>query len=314
MSLTRRQLVGGCAALTASSSLLLARAQDAKKLRLNLLPITEVSPVFAGIKLGFFREAGLDPVVTPSSGGAAGIPGLVGGAFDVIYTNPVSALLAISRGLDLRALATSTAMVRGSNGVFARKGEGLKAGKAMEGKSIAVNTRSNSIWLFAHEWIRETGGDPDKVQFKEVPFPQMADAVRQKQVDAALSTAPFFPLAAQDPAFEVIGYPFDLQPQHQPGLYLCSGRAIKESPELVNGFLAALKRSNAWYDQNIASRELDQIIANYTKLPVETVASIKRGQALNALSVTELGKTMQLMVSAKLLDKPIDLNRILHSV
>lgn len=311
MTLNRRQLIAGATAAATLSGVL---ARDLQKLRINLIPITDVAPVYAGVKHGFFKEAGFDPVMTPSTGGATGIPGLIGGAFDVIYANPVSTILAVSRGIDVRVLSSSTGLVSTTSGLFGRKGEGLKTGKALEGKSIAVNTRSNSIWLFAYSWVRETGGDPEKVQFKEVPFPQMLDAVRQKQVDAAFSIAPFFTRAKEDPTLEILGYPFDLQPQIEPGLYLCSGKSVKETPEVINGFVAGLKRSNSWYDEHLKSPELDQLIADYTKLPVETVASIGRKPAFSSVSLAELDKTMRRMIDARMLDKPVELSRAIYHV
>ena len=56
------------------------------------------------------------------------------------------------------------------------------------------------IWLYARAWIQATGGDPDKVTFLEVPFPQMEDALRQQRVDAAFMVAPFSIVSARSPA------------------------------------------------------------------------------------------------------------------
>lgn len=311
MTLTRRMLV---AAGTAACCLPLpSLAQTGRRLRINLIPVADVAPVHIGLKQGYFKDAGLDLVITPSSGGAVGIPGLLGGAFDVIYGNNVSTILALSRGMDIRILSAATEFTYTNAGVASRKADKLKPGKDLEGKTIAVNTRNNAIWLYAYSWIRERGGDPTKVNFKEVPFPQMIDAVRQKQVDGAFLITPFFNRATDDPELEVIGHPYELQPKIQVGLYLCAGKTARENPALVNDFLKGLKRSNAWYDENLKSPELDELVAGYTKLPADIVARIPRGEACKSVSTDELRKTMQRMLDANLLDKPVDVAPHIHT-
>src|ERR1700755_1730946 len=82
-----------------------ASAADLEKLRVSIIPINDVAPLFSAIQNGYFRELGLEIDTTPSAGGAAGIPGLIGGSFDVVYGNVVSVLLAAQQGLDVKVIA-----------------------------------------------------------------------------------------------------------------------------------------------------------------------------------------------------------------
>ncbi|MFX4497600.1 ABC transporter substrate-binding protein, partial [Acinetobacter baumannii] len=83
-----------------------------------------------------------------------------------------SVLLASQQGLDVKVIAPGTKVLLAdvdTAPIIVRSDSGIKNGKDMEGKSIAVNTRNNVIWLYARAWIKATGGDPDKVVFKEIP-------------------------------------------------------------------------------------------------------------------------------------------------
>lgn len=57
-------------------------------------------------------------------------------------------------------------------------------------------------------WIKATGGDPDKVTYKEIPHPRMEDALRQKQVDAGYMVIPYVALATAKPEFTAIAHPY----------------------------------------------------------------------------------------------------------
>src|SRR6185503_6522520 len=93
-------------------------------------------------------------------------------------------------------------------GLVVKPGTALKTGKDFEGRSIAVNTRNNIIWLYARAWVKKTGGDPDKVNYQEVPFPQMIDAVRGGRVDAAFVVEPFFSAGKGSGAVELVAWPY----------------------------------------------------------------------------------------------------------
>jgi hypothetical protein len=85
----------------------------------------------------------------------AGIPGLIGGAYDIIYGNVVSNLLARQQGLDV--MVVSGASKGGFGAILARKDSGVKSGADLHGKALAVNTRNNVIWLYARAWVKVTG-------------------------------------------------------------------------------------------------------------------------------------------------------------
>jgi len=191
-----------------------APAQEKASLKVSIIPIVDVAPLFAAVKEGYFKEQGLEVDTAPTTGGAVGLPGLVAGAYDIVFTNVVSTVQARAQGLPVRIIAPASAVGDGSQGpggagILVRSGEGLKSGADLAGKSLAVNTQKNIIWLYARAWIQKAGGDPSKVTFREVPFPQMIDALRGDRVDAVFVVEPFLSLGTKSGTAQIIGWPYN---------------------------------------------------------------------------------------------------------
>ncbi len=312
---TLKSLVLGLAAGSLIVSAAMLPAHAAEKLRVSIIPINDVTPLFAAIKNGYFAEEGLEVDTAPSSGGAAGIPGLVAGSYDIVYGNVVSMLLATQQGIDIRVVAPGTKIETAENDTSAmvvRADSGISSGKDLEGKSVGVNTRNNVIWLYARAWIKQTGGDPDKVTYREVPHPQMEDALRQKQVDAGYMVIPYVALATAKPEFKAVGHPYSaVQLGVDVGQYLTTSKFLADKPETSAKFLRALRRGVEWYNANRGKPELLEIVSGFTKIDVELLKKVKMSPSPLKVDPDQIEKTMKLMIDNKLLRAPIDVKPLL---
>ena len=292
-----------------------APAADLEKLRVSIIPIGDVAPLFAAVQNGYFRELGLEIDTTPSAGGAAGIPGLIGGSFDIAYGNVVSALLAVQQGLDVKVIAPGTNLADpalDASPILVKSDSGIKTGKDLEGKSIAVNTRNNVIWLYARAWVKATGGDPERVTFKEVPFPQMEDALRQQRVDAAFMVAPFSIVASQKGGLTKVGNPYSqVQPGVDVGQYIATGKLVAAKPETIRKFVTGLRRGIEWYNANLTNPVLLTLISGYTRADVSLLKMAPLPTAPLRSDLAQIRKTMDLMIENKLLPAPLDLAKII---
>src|SRR5260370_24631001 len=86
----------------------LATTASAQTVRVNYIPITDVTPMFVAIDKGYFAAEGLTIMATPSTGGAAGLAGLMAGAFGVMYGNCVSTLPAPQQAVMLVIISACT--------------------------------------------------------------------------------------------------------------------------------------------------------------------------------------------------------------
>jgi NitT/TauT family transport system substrate-binding protein len=293
-----------------------ARAEN-EKLRVSIIPINDVTPLFSAIKQGYFAEEGITIDTSPSTGGATGIPGLIAGSFDIVYGNVVSMLLAAQQGIDIRVVAPGTKIETAENDTSAlvvRADSGITTGKDLEGKTVGVNTRNNVIWLYARAWIKATGGDPDKVTYKEIPHPQMEDALRQKQVDAGYMVIPYVALATAKPEFKAIGHPYStVQLGVDVGQYLTTSKFLTERPETAKKFIRALRRGIEWYNANRGKPELLSIVSGFTRINVDLLSKIKMSPSPMKVDPAQIEKTMKLMIDNKLLRAPLDIKPLVAS-
>jgi NitT/TauT family transport system substrate-binding protein len=291
-----------------------SHAAEPVTLRISVIPTSVLAPLYAAIKYGYFKEEGLNLELAPTAGGAIGIPGLVGGSYDIAFSNNVSALAAVAQGIDVQLLAPFPEGAADETAVIARKGDGIKSGRDLAGKTVAVNTNRNVIWLYVREWIRKTGGDPSSVTFREVAFPQMIDALKQKQVDAAFEINVFVIAASKDPALGVVSFPYrEVQPKVQPSQYLATRKFIEGNKDKISRFLRALRRGNEWFDAHIGSDELFSLVADFTKLPESVVRQMKFQPVAKKIEAEELDKTRELMKREGLLKAEVDVKRMIYS-
>lgn len=151
------------AGVLAAATALPVSAQETSDLRITLVPIFDTIPFHAAQAEGYFAEEGLTLDGTPSQGGARGVPAVMSGSVQIVFTNIVSILQAKAQGLPLKIIAPAqqTMAVEPDNaGLMVGAGSGIKTGADLEGKRVAVNTRNNIIWLYAATGSIPTAATP----------------------------------------------------------------------------------------------------------------------------------------------------------
>lgn len=306
-----KAVVIACAALGGG----LSHAAELTKLRVNVQTIIDCVPVIVAIRQGYFAQEGLEVDTSTSAGGAVGIPGLIGGAYDIAQSNTVSGLLAFTQGLDVQAIAPGAKMMpqAPTTEMVGRKGETFKTAAELEGRSIGVNNRNGIVWLYARAWVKARGGDPAKVSFREVPFPQMEDAVKRRNVDAAFMVEPFKSAAVKSTELAVVGSPFnEVQPGTDAGQYLTTGKYAAQHPENLRKFAKALRRGVDWYNANLQTKEALQVVSDFTKLPVSVLQEITLPPLPTRIEVAQIRKTAELMRDNGMIAKLPDIDRFVN--
>ncbi len=287
-----------------------ASAQQLTRVRASAIPIIAIAPFFAAVELGYFKEEGLEVTRQQDQGGAIGIPGLVAGAYDVAYVNITTALQAIQQGIDLRIIAGSSkspAQPPDSVAFVGRKADNIRTGKDFEGKTVAITSRNSIQWLFTRAWVKAKGGDPEKVNFREVQVSQMIDAVKNKQVDVAYALDPFLTFSKRDPELGVIDYPYYLVfPGGQSGFWLVTADTAAKRPEIVGKFVRSLVKGGAWVDANLGKEPYLKLVSGYTRLEPALILTMPVAKADIDIDADSLRRMEALMREHNLLSGPID--------
>jgi NitT/TauT family transport system substrate-binding protein len=255
-----------------------AGAQPLVKVRVSTIPIIDTAPLAAAMAQGYFKEQGLEVDTTPTVGGAVGLPALAAGAIQIGYSNIVSIVLGAQQGLGFQMIAAGSASgdsPPNTAGLFARKGSNFRSGKDLEGKRVAVNTRNSINWLVVREWVQLTGGNPDRLTFLEVPFPNQSDAVRGNQIDAGFTVEPFLSAGVASGVTEIVGWPYDSIMKRVPISQFASTRTyIQQNPEVIERWVRGYNKGIDWVNFNRGSEEWLKLIATHTRLTPEQIRNI----------------------------------------
>src|SRR5919109_1406939 len=148
---------------------------EVTKLKVGVIPIADVAPLYLGMQKGFFKEEDLEIEPKLAEGGAAIVPSVVSGDYQFGFSNVTSLVIAASKNLPVQIVAQGVLGGTGPDnawdGVVVPKGSDIKEPKDFEGKSVAVNTLNNIGPLVMNESMEKAGADYTKVKYVEVPFP-----------------------------------------------------------------------------------------------------------------------------------------------
>ena len=234
------------------------------KVTLGLIPIVDVAPIYLGIKQGFFAAEKLELNIQTAQGGAAIIPGVVSGQYQFGFSNTASLLLAGSQGLPLKVVSAGNASTgeagKDFGAVVVKKDSPIKSAKDLEGKRVAVNTLKNINTLTVSNAVRQAGGDPSKVTFVELPFPQIEAAVAKGDVDAGQVVEPFLTIAKEAGDVPIADNLLGLMV----GLYFTSEQFAGQNPKAVTGFQNAMKKSLEY--ANGHPEEARAVLTDYLKV------------------------------------------------
>jgi len=283
---------------------------ETKALKIGVIPIAGVTPIFAAQKLGYFQQEGLDVTLETSSGGAASLPLVAQGGLQISNAPPVSVILANAQRFDFRMLAPSldgASQSPDQTAVLASKTSGVKTLADLAGKKVAVNTINSVNWLYNRALLDKAGVDLKTVTYVEVPFPSMIDALTNGSVDAIDVPQPFFYIAEQTGKVTTLGYTFsDVQPSVPITAYAATEKFVDDNPRTIAAFERAMTRAVEYMRGN--ESEAKKLVAEYTKASPDLVAKIPLNVWSTELSAEGIQKTADLMLKEGMIKEKVNVS------
>lgn len=272
-----------------------ASSDGTTTVKLGLIPIVDVAPVYLGQEKGFYSKRGLKLEMSTATGGAAIVPGVASGQFQFGFSNVTSLLVAQSTGVPIKAVANGIASTgvdgKDFSALMVKKGSPIKSPKELEGKKVAINTLKNINETAVRESVRKDGGDPDKVNFVELAFDAMPAALDSGQIDAASVVEPA-QATVKSQGGVVIATPIvDVAKDCTVAMYFTSTQYMQQHPDEVKKFQEATAESLAYADSH--PDEVRQIVTTYTKIPASVLAQVtlpKWPAEANKASIEALAK------------------------
>ena len=155
-------------------------------------PVVTWLPSWVAKEKGFFAKHGLDVTLTITQNLSL-LPGTMGKQFDFGASTPTDLLKAVASGIDVVASAAEAYETdkNPTTHVVTSPETGIRSVKDLAGKTIATPTIGAVIHVSTLYWLKKNGVDFNSIRAVEVPFPNMADQLKAKRVDAVETLEPF---------------------------------------------------------------------------------------------------------------------------
>ena len=288
-----------------------ALAQTTAPIHVATIPIDSGSEAFYAKDGGFFAKNGLDATVEAIPNGPAIISGVTGGSIDVGFSNLVSLEAAFKRGVPLVLIAPAGLYIDGAPTtlLMVDKDSAAKSGKDLNDKIIATNGLKNIGQYAPAAWVDQTGGDSTTVKFVEMPFPEMAGALAQHRIDAAIIAEPT--LSDAKTTTRVLGKPYSaIGKEYLIGAWFANANWAKAHPDLVAKFAAAIHDTAVWANANQAKSAA--ILAKYATIDPDVAAKMTRAKFAEALTPALVQPTIDITAKYKGIDAPFPAQSMIY--
>lgn len=315
-TLTSIALAAALAACGAGGDTAGSGADERTEVTIGLLPISAVAPVYMGMEQGFFAEEGIDLEVEIAQGGAAIVPAVVSEEYEFGFSNPISLFQASVKDLPVQVIANANSASDTDDPelinsfVFADEDSAIDSAEDLEGKTIAVNTLENLGHVTVSAALENNGVDPSTVEWLEVPFPDMQVALDAGRVDAIWLVEPFTTQARQAGARPVLKPYYDTQPGMTASVYFTSRQLSESDPELVDGFVRAMQRSNTFAAEH--PDRLRAAVGDTTSIEPDVLEEIALPNPSPDLHVDSLRRLAELTVRYGVANEPADLDALVR--
>lgn len=242
--------------------------EELTPIKVGILPLSGLAPLWYGIEQGYFEDEGLEVTTEIGEGGAALTPAVVNDDYQFAIGEYVSLMQARENDVGIQVVSNLTngadAPDQGINALLVKSDSGIDGVEDLAGKTIAVNGLGGVDDVTVKAILDDHGVDPASVEFTEVPFPDMNAAVESGQVDVASQPEPFVTLGEQAGLVNLLDPYYEAVPSMPLGLVFGSEEWLAENPDLANAFTSALQRSidessdvDAMKDVIVANTDID---------------------------------------------------------
>src|SRR3954451_1208997 len=265
-------------------------------LKVGVIPIADVAPLYVGMKQGFFKQENLTIKPQLAEGGATITAQTVSGDLQVGFSNVTSLVIASSKKLPVQIVASGVQGAKDDSGawdaVLSKKGSPVKDLKALEGKTVSVNNLNNVGPLTINNAMEKAGADYKKIKYVEVPFPDANAALDTGRIDAAFVVEPFVSQGAAQGANAVTHSFEETAPNYAVATYFTTKQYAAQNKDVVDRFVRAINKSLDYAQSH--PDLVRQVVPTYTKIPPAAAKKIQLPQWSSNLNTASIQQTADL--------------------
>lgn len=280
MTLMRRLVAKFCIASLALACVTLASAgaqSDLTPLRLVASPVDDVMPVLYAQRAGLFRRAGLNVTVERATNGGATAVAIVSGAGDIGKVNIGAVITAHTHGVKLIIVAPAAVYDPKNPDSFlaVATDSPIRSASDLVGKTVGVPSVNELDVYATRAWMDANHADWKSVQFVEVPFSLMPQAIEQGRVQAATLVKPFTTRAVDSGRVRMLGLDFSaISPDFLESAWVADAVFIDKHKDAVMKFQRVVAQASAY--TNAHPSETVDLLASWTGISPDQAAHVPR--------------------------------------
>jgi len=314
------------------AGLLLAGSANAQTKITLAHALPHLTPSFAidssmPVYLGYWKKEGLDVDVITTPGSSAATQLVISGKADAAIASPVTAMLAVQKGVDLKIVYTT---LRGDIfGLAVPEGKNIKSLKDLKGHTIGISSFASSVAKYVRAMLARAGLQQSEYSLVEVGVgARAASALRSGQVQAlGLWDEQFKQMELAGIKFVKI-YTDDRADSSISGSIIVRGADLKKRPEVFVGLARGIAKAQLFqatnpdaavkihwkvYPQSVPRQGKTAAVLKRAatvasvRIPIQSRNAFKTGN-FGDLPADHMKKFQEYLAETKQLPKEIDIN------
>lgn len=283
-----------------------SESADVLPLKVGIQKMAALTNAWIADEVGIYEEYGLDVELIEFKSGSESINAQRSGSVDIILSAPGTAMVANESGFDLKVIAQneiSQAEGPDTASIQVLADSNIEGLNDLEGKKVAIYDSRNQLVLGLKKIIKESGADISKVNFVEVPFASMGDALKNGQVDAISLVDPYTTQLVSEGTTKVISWNYvESIPEQPVGAWYARSGFIEENLEAVSRFYDAISASIEYMEEDEARSK--QHIVEFTGVEEKLITEMPQIAWSNEFNADVWQQIVDMYVEAKELKKP----------
>ena len=282
-------------------------------LRVVTIPVANQTALIVARDKGYFAEEGLSVNWQTVNQGAVSVEAVYGGSAEFGATAVFEPMVARGNGLDVMFAVGATRILKAppdNSALVVRTQDSIKQASDLAGKKVSVGLINSVNYAHMLEWLVKYKVNPQSIQFLEIPFPQMADALFQNRLDAVWAVEPFLAFMLKSGKARIIAYPYQ---ETLPGMdithYIAKESWLKANPDLARRFKRAMDKATTLLI-NAPKAERDGWVVKFTGMKPEVVAEMHLPEFTTQFNLASLKANLDIAVKHKMV-KPFDINTMI---
>jgi len=298
----------GCSALGSDSSNASSNGGglEKSKIKVSIMPTTDLAPFWLAQDSGLFKAEGLEVEQVVAKSGQESMTKAISGEVDIALSTYTPFFVAKSTGAaDVQLVADGTSVNAKSNAIVTVPNSPVKTVNDLQGKRIAITAKNTASDILTKSVMKDHGVDYSKVNWVPIQLPNMAQALKDNQVDAAYMPEPQLSQAAKlVGATPVIDINTGATQDFPLTGYGSTTKWVQSNPKTLAAFQRAMKKatSEALNDRS----KVEPLLVKYAKIDEDTAKLLTLPGYGSTLDARRLQRVPDLLLQMGVINSKVD--------